>query len=100
MKHQTQTADSPQTQRMWEQHHIKYTDTHEDKYTVYVKCFGKGTLSVNHRELGLNFPEKLAVKETVLQEWSPDYVKFPKDPFLLNYSGVIVAGKGSAGGFV
>ena len=51
-------------------HHIKFTDTHEDKYTVYVKCLGGGTLSLNHRELGLNYAEKQEAKkaeESMLQ---------------------------------
>jgi hypothetical protein len=88
--------------RMWEMHHLKYTDTHEDKYTVYVKCKDNKTLGVNHRETGLNFdgkdPSKKGAMHNMLTEWDPDLIRFAKSPFVLNYSAVVVDGFGLASG--
>jgi len=88
--------------RMWSMHHIKYTETHESKYTVYVKCRGGKTLGVNYREAGLNFdgkdPSKTGATHEMLTEWDPNLVAFAKDPFVLDYRTTVVGGSGLAGG--
>jgi hypothetical protein len=81
--------------RMWEMHHLKYTDTHEDKYTVYVKCPGNTTLAVNHRELGLNYHKKEVSPHHMLLEWDPELVRFFDNPLVLNYSAHVIAGQRS-----
>lgn len=76
--------------RMWEMHHIKYTDTHEDKYTVYVKCPGNATLAVNHLEVGLNYEEKKQSPHYMLRDWDPSLVRFSRTPFMLDYHAKVV----------
>lgn len=78
--------------RMWEMHHLKYTDTHVDKFTVYVKCPGNATLAVNHRELGLNYHKKEESPHHMLIDWHPDLVRFSRSPLVLNYSANVVGG--------
>jgi hypothetical protein len=79
--------------RMWEMHHLKYTDTHEDKYTVYVKCPENYTLAVNHRELGLNYHTKEESPHTMLIDWAPELLRFSDNPLVLNYRAEIVGGE-------
>lgn len=80
---------------MWTIYHVHYTHTHEDKYTVYVKCEGNATLAVNHREPGLNYAVKEASPHGLLNSWSPALTAFVPDPFVLNYSATVVAGQGN-----
>ena len=77
---------------MWTMHHIKYTDTHVDKYTVYPHYKGNVTFAANHREAGLNFngKQKQGSVHDLLTEWDPEYVKFAKDPLVWNYSAIVV----------
>ena len=84
--------------RTWEMHHIKYTDTHEDKYTVYVKCKGGRMLGINHREARLNFdakdPAKTGPMHAMLTEWDPGLMTFAKDPYVVDYNAKIMGGSG------
>jgi hypothetical protein len=79
---------------MWDMPYMKYTDTHVEKYTVYVKCKENLTLPVNHMEVGVNYKAKEKPMFRAMTMWDPDLVKFSTDPFVLNYAGVIVAGAG------
>jgi hypothetical protein len=81
-------------ERMWSMHHIYYTETHEDRYTVYVKCPENYTLAVNHLEVGLNYEVKDEPRFKALATWDPELVNFSKDPRVLNYSGAVVASSG------
>lgn len=88
--------------RMWTMHHIKYTNTHVDRYTVYPNYKGNYTFSANHREAGLNFngKQKQGASHDLLLEWDPDYVRFAKSPVVWNYSAIAVEGKGLKGGVI
>lgn len=88
--------------RMWTMHHIKYTDTHVDKYTVYPHYKGNYTFAANHREAGLNFngKEKQGSTHDLLLDWDPDYVRFAKDPMIWNYSAMVSGGQGLRGGVI
>jgi hypothetical protein len=85
-------------------HHIKYTDTHVDRYTVYPNYKGNYTFSANHREAGLNFDGKekqgSAHELMVMDGWDPDYVQFAANPYVWNYSAVVVGGAGLKGGTI
>lgn len=89
-------------QRMWTMHHIKYTDTHVDRYTVYPRYGGNFTFSANHREAGLNFDghQKQGPVHELLTEWDPAYIQFAKNPYIWNYSAVVTAGEGLGGGIL
>jgi hypothetical protein len=89
--------------RMWTMHHIKYTDTHPDRYTVYPNYYkDNSTFSANHRESGLNFngKEKQGSTHDLLLEWDDDYVQFAKSPVVWNLSAVAVEGEGLRGGTI
>jgi hypothetical protein len=86
--------------RMWTMHHIKYADTHEDKYTVYVKCPNNRTLSQNHLEAGINYATKRPSDHERLLEWDDSLLKFPKSPIELDWGGKQTGGQGDAGGFL
>jgi hypothetical protein len=87
---------------MWTLHHIKYTDTHVDKYTVYPHYKGNFTFSANHREAGLNFngKQKQGSTHELIMEWDPDYVKFAKHPYIWKYSAIVTGGAGLSGGAI
>lgn len=85
--------EGTEKKRMWSMHHIKYTDTHEDRYTVYAKPRGDQALSVNHREPGANYHKKDKVPDRVLRAWDPELVRFSSEPLVLNYRGQVVRGK-------
>lgn len=86
--------------RMWTMHHIKYADTHQDRYTVYVKCPDNKTLAQNHLEAGINYAKKSPSQHTRLLEWDESIVKFPKFPVELDWGGRQTGGHGDCGGFL
>jgi hypothetical protein len=61
---------------------------------VYVKCKDNATLAVNHREAGLNYGIKEESPHHALTRWDKDLGRFSNDPFVLNYSAVVVSGTG------
>jgi len=84
--------------RMWTMHHIKYVDTHEDKYTVYVKCPENRTMSQNHLEAGINYATKRPSEHERLLQWDDALLRFPKSPIELDWAGIPTGGQGDAGG--
>jgi hypothetical protein len=78
------------TQRMWDMHYLKYTNTHADKYTVYVKCPGNATLAVNHREVGENYKVKEVSPHYVLKDWHANLVHFAQNPITLDYRAQVI----------
>jgi hypothetical protein len=86
--------------RMWTMHHIKYVDTHEDKYTVYVKCPNNRTMSQNHLEAGINYATKRPSDHERLLDWDDSLLTFPKSPIELDWEGKQTGGQGDAGGFL
>ena len=87
---------------MWTLHHIKYTDTHVDRYTVYPHYTGKFTFCANHREAGLNFngQQKQGSVHELLLEWDPAYAQFAQSPLTWNYSAIVTGGEGLGGGIM
>lgn len=91
---------------MWSMYHLKYTDTHEDKYTVYVKCKHDAALAISYDEPGLLNDDRDASPaiadgvETaprrapsppqlppLLTEWDPDLARCDAEPVVLDYNG-------------
>jgi hypothetical protein len=88
------------SKRMWTMHHIKYANTHQDKFTVYVKCPDNKTLSQNHLEPGINYATKRRSDYERLMDWDDALLNFPKFPLELDWAGQPIGGQGDAGGFV
>lgn len=83
--------------RMWTMHHIKYADTHQNRYTVYVMCPNNTTVSRNHLEAGINYAMKKPPTHDRLMYWDESLVRFPKFPVELDWGGRQTGGHGDWG---
>ena len=84
--------------RIWEMNHLKYTSTHEDRYTVYVKCPHNTTLATNYQEDGLNYNGTGGVpSHAMMVELDGSMLRFSADPFVLDERARVVGGKGVKG---
>lgn len=78
--------------RMWSVFHIKYTDTHGDKYTVYAMLKDKAAL-ISKAKTGELKHDKEPVYALV-KAWDYDLIRFADDPLILNYSAAVISGTG------
>merc|ERR1712065_113509 len=68
---------------MWTIFHIKYCDTHPDRYTLYVKCDGETTMASNYQEPGLNYGGKPKIDYPSLKNFDSELIAFPAPEKLL-----------------
>lgn len=106
----SKTSMQNAVKHMWSMYHVKYTDTHDDKYTVYVKCKGGAALAISYEEPGLSAavaeevaggksaPKPPPPPPPLLTEWDADLLRFSSDPIVLTYNGTINATSHAATG--
>jgi hypothetical protein len=98
----SKTSMQNAVKHMWSMYHVKYTDTHDDKYTVYVKCKNGAALAISYEEPGLNdsVADALAAGKQkppsappppLLTEWDVELLGFSANPVVLTYNGTINA---------
>lgn len=84
------TGRCPGPKCMWSILHIKYVDTHSDKYTVYVKAPKGESMASNFREPGLHYHGKAEGPDNPLvKSWSDSLAVFPEEPSKLGWDGKV-----------
>jgi hypothetical protein len=92
----SKTSMQNAVKHIWSKYHVKYTDAHEDKYTVYVNCKNGAALAISYEEPGRNdsVGDALAAgKNTeaqpppLLTEWDVELLGFSANLVVLTYNG-------------